>query len=89
MINARQFALSSEIRRALLWEAKTQDHPVMVQFAANDPEILLQAARLVEKDCVAIDINLGCPQHIAKRGHYGAFLMEDWKLVSDMGKGTL
>jgi hypothetical protein len=27
----------------------------------NDPQILLQAAKLVENHCDAIDINLGCP----------------------------
>jgi tRNA-dihydrouridine synthase len=29
-----------------------------VQFAANDPDVLLQAAKLVEKHCDAVDINL-------------------------------
>lgn len=28
------------------------------QFAANDPDVLLQAAKLVEKHCDAVDINL-------------------------------
>jgi tRNA-dihydrouridine synthase 1 len=64
------------------------DRPVIAQFCANDKETFLQAAmRLAEDGRVdAVDLNLGCPQGIAKRGQYGAFLMEDWALIESLSE---
>ncbi|KAJ3307607.1 tRNA-dihydrouridine(16/17) synthase [NAD(P)(+)]-like protein [Blyttiomyces sp. JEL0837] len=83
MFHARLFA-EQEGYREENFTSGENDRPLIVQFCANDAQILLRAAKLVENDCEAVDINLGCPQHIAKRGHYGSFLMDEWDLIADM-----
>ncbi|KAF9202120.1 tRNA-dihydrouridine(16/17) synthase [NAD(P)(+)]-like protein [Haplosporangium sp. Z 27] len=91
MFNARIFAQEEKYRdehwaglKDGLGGGGPNDRPLITQFCANDAEHLLQAALLVAPYCDAVDINLGCPQHIARRGHYGSFLMEDWPLISSM-----
>ncbi|KAL8274908.1 hypothetical protein Esti_001197 [Eimeria stiedai] len=45
---------------------------------------MVAAGRLVEETVAAVDINLGCPQGIARRGFYGAYLLEEPELIVSM-----
>ena len=83
MIHAKLFTTSPNYRDAF-WRSDYSghikgDYPLVAQFCTSDKDVVLAAAKYVEHDpnVVAVDINAGCPQGIAKRGHYGAFLLED------------
>ena len=59
---------------------------IVAQFAGHDPALMVAAGKLVQHECDAIDVNLGCPQNIARRGNYGAHLAHrDKPLVYRIG----
>ncbi|OQS00413.1 tRNA-dihydrouridine synthase [Achlya hypogyna] len=83
MIHARMFR-DDATYRATAWQVVPEDRPLFVQFCGNDPDILLTSARYVQDNCDAVDLNLGCPQGIARKGRYGAFLMHEPEVVREI-----
>lgn len=87
MINSKQF-VASQTYRDIEFTTCAEDRPLIVQFAGNDADILLQAVQMIENNgehlADAVDINMGCPQGIARRGVYGAYLMYRPDLVAQI-----
>ena len=78
MYNIKLFGVLEDYRKKVLSEIDNEhDHPCFIQFSGNDPELMLKSAKYVEKLTPCVDINLGCPQNIARMGHYGAFLLDN------------
>jgi tRNA-dihydrouridine synthase 1 len=76
MIHTRLLLESESYREKFMVKLVEADRPLIAQVCGSDPAVVLQAARLLEPYVDGIDINCGCPQGIARRGNYGAFLLE-------------
>jgi tRNA-dihydrouridine synthase 1 len=82
MINAKMFQKRPKYRNQF-WSfvngTPAEDRPLIVQLCGSEMESLLYTIRYIQgiKGGVdGFDLNCGCPQTIAKRGNYGAFLLE-------------
>eukprot|EP01065_Artemidia_motanka_P009532 TRINITY_DN14887_c1_g6_i1.p1 TRINITY_DN14887_c1_g6~~TRINITY_DN14887_c1_g6_i1.p1 ORF type:complete len:505 (+),score=116.42 TRINITY_DN14887_c1_g6_i1:64-1578(+) len=80
MMHASLLVSSEEYRRNALGSllACSCDRPLSAQICAADPEHAAEAAEVLAGSGMvdAVDINMGCPQHNARKGGYGAFLQE-------------
>lgn len=86
MIFASIFVKDPTFRR-LQFASCPADRPVVAQLCGSDAAELVETARLLERwphPPAAIDLNLGCPQKIAKKGAYGAFLADSPETVRDI-----
>ncbi|XP_039426286.1 tRNA-dihydrouridine(20a/20b) synthase [NAD(P)+]-like isoform X3 [Corvus cornix cornix] len=83
MIVAADFVRSAKARDSEFTTNKG-DHPLIVQFAAKEAQVLCDAARIVCPFADGIDLNCGCPQRWAVSEGYGACLINKPELVKDM-----
>jgi len=74
MMSSSKFARDPNYRKEI-FQTTLEDRPLVAHFSANDPDEFAQAAALVENDCDAVDLNLGCPQRTAFVGHFGSYLL--------------
>ena len=80
MLNSKLVVNDKKYQKKMFFTSE-EDHPLVLQLAGYDPEMVLRAAKIYEDKVDIVDLNLGCPQNIAKKGKYGAFLMEDEETV--------
>ncbi|CAH2275772.1 tRNA-dihydrouridine(20a 20b) synthase [NAD(P)+]-like [Pelobates cultripes] len=85
MIIAADFVKSAKARNSE-FTTNQGDKPLVVQFAAKESQVLADAARYVSPFAGGIDVNCGCPQRWAMSEGYGACLINQPELVSDMVK---
>lgn len=91
MFHAKLLIEDDNYRDNIIKDLQDSPRPVITQLAANDVTYFSQATKILAPYCDAVDLNLGCPQHIARKGHYGAFLMtneDDRNLIAAMIKAA-
>lgn len=82
MVNCKIFNQGDCNPRKNFWYSTSEsDRPLVIQICGNDPEVMLETCFKIQKYCDAIDINFGCPQEIARKGHYGSYLQDEWDLI--------
>jgi tRNA-dihydrouridine synthase B len=72
-------ALIRESRQSMLMaRTEPEQHPMAIQLAGCEPQVMAEAARLAaDQGAALIDINFGCPVKKIVNGHAGSALMRD------------
>jgi len=90
MIHGRHFVAAPKFRTENYdfdpsTEGFSNGAPLIAQIATDDPLIASRATSILAASGVdGIDLNLGCPQGIARKGNYGAFLLPQIDLVEQI-----
>ena len=94
MLTASKLLDGDEGELKLLEECEVggEGRELVIQLAGSSPEVLYEAAKLCVRSVPglgALDLNLGCPQTCAKRGGFGAFLLEERPELAGGSRGGL
>lgn len=66
---------------------RAEDHsPIAYQLTGHKPQLMVEAAKILEKYADIIDINMGCPVNKVVKGQDGCALMRNPKLASEIVK---
>lgn len=89
MIASRAMILETQ-RSWQMAQHEPEEHPMAVQLAGCEPEVMAEAAKLNEGNGAAIiDINFGCPVKKVVNGHAGSSLMRDELLAGKILEATV
>ncbi len=68
---------------------RNKDHsPIAYQLTGHKPQLMADAAKILEKYADIIDINMGCPVNKVVRGQDGCALMRNPKLAAEIVKAV-
>tara|TARA_B100000780_G_C21045101_1_gene419509 strand:+ start:42 stop:1145 length:1104 start_codon:yes stop_codon:yes gene_type:complete len=79
MVDSGGYAFNAKYRNQFHIQNKSNnvtDRPLIVQLGGANPIHLKKAALAAVPYADAIELNIGCPQQCAKKGKYGAFMMD-------------
>ena len=83
MINSKVFSVCKTYRKENFSTAPGDD-PLIAQFCGDNAELLVESAKYIQDKVSAVDINFGCPQGIARKGHYGSHLLGEPDLCASL-----
>ncbi len=67
-----------------------EEHPMAVQLAGCEPDVMAEAAKLnQDRGAAIIDINMGCPVKKVVNGHAGSSLMREEALAAQIMTATV
>lgn len=87
MILADSFCQNSKAR-TIEFSTTASDSPLIVQFAANDVNDMVDASKLVSPYADGVDLNCGCPQKWAMKDGYGSALLSKPEVIHELVRGV-